>query len=84
MMSAAWHGARYIRCLYVYNKVDMLYIEEIDQLARRQHSIVISCNAHFNLDLLLEERTAPIDSTQSTMQQCQYAPRLFFRKRTPR
>ena len=34
---------RYVRCLYAYNKVDMLTVEEVDELARRPNSIVISC-----------------------------------------
>jgi len=35
-------GFRYIRCMYVYNKVDMVSIEEVDKLARLPHSVVIS------------------------------------------
>ncbi|GMH37743.1 hypothetical protein BSKO_05616 [Bryopsis sp. KO-2023] len=45
---------RYIKCLYVYNKVDMCCMEEVDEIARRPNSIPISCSANLNLDGLLE------------------------------
>ncbi|GMH44625.1 hypothetical protein BSKO_12577 [Bryopsis sp. KO-2023] len=45
---------RYIKCLYVYNKVDMCCMEEGDEIARRPNSIPISCSANLNLDGLLE------------------------------
>ncbi|XP_005750237.1 developmentally-regulated GTP-binding protein 2 [Pundamilia nyererei] len=44
----------YMPCLYVYNKVDQISIEEVDRLARRPHSVVISCGMKLNLDYLLE------------------------------
>lgn len=45
---------KYIKCLYVYNKIDMLSIDEIDQLARRPMSVVVSSQKKWNLELLLE------------------------------
>jgi len=44
---------KYVKCLYVYNKIDMISLEEVDELARRPHSVVISCNLQLNLDNLL-------------------------------
>ena len=44
----------YIPCLYVYNKIDNICIEEINELARQQDSVVISCNMKLNLDYLIE------------------------------
>jgi uncharacterized protein len=44
----------YIPCLYVYNKIDNISIEEIDELARQSDSVVISCNMQLNLDYLIE------------------------------
>ena len=44
---------KYVRCLYVYNKVDTLSIEEVDELARKPHSIVISIYMKLNLDVML-------------------------------
>uniref|UniRef100_A0AAR2JZ83 Developmentally regulated GTP binding protein 2 n=1 Tax=Pygocentrus nattereri TaxID=42514 RepID=A0AAR2JZ83_PYGNA len=45
----------YMPCLYVYNKVDQISIEEVDRLARRANSVVISCGMKLNLDYLLEQ-----------------------------
>ncbi|KAG7505870.1 developmentally-regulated GTP-binding protein 2 [Solea senegalensis] len=44
----------YMPCLYVYNKVDQISIEEVDRLAHRPNSVVISCGMKLNLDYLLE------------------------------
>ncbi|RVE69270.1 hypothetical protein OJAV_G00076080 [Oryzias javanicus] len=44
----------YMPCLYVYNKVDQISIEEVDRLARQPNSVVISCGMKLNLDYLLE------------------------------
>ncbi|KPP76174.1 developmentally-regulated GTP-binding protein 2-like [Scleropages formosus] len=45
----------YMPCLYVYNKVDQISMEEVDRLARKSHSVVISCGMDLNLDYLLEK-----------------------------
>lgn len=45
---------RYIKCLYVYNKVDVCTIEEVDEIARRPNSIPVSCYQDLNMDGLLE------------------------------
>lgn len=34
---------KYIKCLYVYNKIDVVSIEDVDRLARMEHSTVIAC-----------------------------------------
>ncbi|ODM94275.1 Developmentally-regulated GTP-binding protein 2 [Orchesella cincta] len=44
----------YMPCLYVYNKIDQISIEEVDKLARRPNACVVSCNMKLNLDYLLE------------------------------
>lgn len=46
---------KYVRCLYVYNKIDTLSIEEVDELARKPDSIVISVYLSLNLDYLLQK-----------------------------
>lgn len=43
----------YMPCLYVYNKIDQVSIEEVDRLARTPNSVVVSCNMKLNLDYLL-------------------------------
>ncbi|GBG29857.1 Developmentally-regulated GTP-binding protein 1 [Hondaea fermentalgiana] len=45
---------KYVRCLYVYNKADVISLEEVDALARQPHSLVISCNLKLGYDYLLE------------------------------
>jgi small GTP-binding protein len=39
----------YKPCLYLYNKIDTVTIEEIDQLARMPHSVVGSVSLNFNI-----------------------------------
>ncbi|KAM7068334.1 developmentally-regulated GTP-binding protein 2 isoform 4-T4 [Molossus nigricans] len=38
----------------VYNKIDQISMEEVDRLARKPNSVVISCGMKLNLDYLLE------------------------------
>lgn len=45
---------KYIKCLYVYNKIDSLSIEEVDYLARQPYSVVISVYMKLNLDEMLK------------------------------
>ncbi|OOF92165.1 hypothetical protein ASPCADRAFT_210574 [Aspergillus carbonarius ITEM 5010] len=42
---------KYIRCLYVYNKIDGVSLDFLDQLAREPHTAVMSCE----LDLGVED-----------------------------
>ena len=51
---------KYVTCLYVYNKIDMLSIAQIADLSDRPFSVPISVNAKFNLDGLLERMWASI------------------------
>ncbi|KAF9823290.1 hypothetical protein SFRURICE_019099 [Spodoptera frugiperda] len=44
----------YLPCLYVYNKIDQISIQEVDRIARQPHTVVVSCNMKLNLDFLLE------------------------------
>lgn len=46
---------KYVRCLYIYNKIDTLSIEEIDELARKPDSVVISVHLNLNLDYMLKK-----------------------------
>ncbi|PSN48321.1 Developmentally-regulated GTP-binding protein 2 [Blattella germanica] len=45
----------YLPCVYVYNKIDQISIEEVDRIARQPNSVVVSCNMKLNLDYLLEQ-----------------------------
>jgi uncharacterized protein len=46
---------QYKPCLYLYNKIDTITIEEVDQLARQPHSIVGSVYKHWNIGLPHED-----------------------------
>jgi uncharacterized protein len=45
----------YKPCLYLYNKIDTITIEEVDQLARQPHSIVGSVNKRWNIGEPMED-----------------------------
>merc|ERR1719221_890665 len=44
---------KYCKCIYVYNKIDMLSLPQVDELARRAQSVVISVKWKLNFDYLL-------------------------------
>lgn len=46
---------KYVKCLYVYNKIDNIDIEDLDSLAHLPFSTVCSVHMNLNLDYLLEE-----------------------------
>ena len=52
---------KYVPCLFVYNKIDELVIEEVDRLAHLPHSMVISSGQRWNLDILVEEIWIKLD-----------------------
>lgn len=43
----------YMKCLFCYNKIDTITIEEVDRIARQPDCIVLSCEYNLNLDFLL-------------------------------
>lgn len=45
----------YIKCLYVYNKIDICSIEDVDLLAREPNSCVVSMNMKLGIDNLLDK-----------------------------
>lgn len=45
---------KYIEVVYVYNKIDTVSIEDVDELARRPSSLVISVKQRLNFQFLLE------------------------------
>lgn len=52
---------KYCKCIYVYNKIDMLDIASVDEIARRPHSVVISVKQKLNSDYLLERLWAAME-----------------------
>ncbi|CDR95614.1 GTP binding protein, putative [Babesia bigemina] len=47
-------NVKYCKCIYVYNKVDMLSLPEIEEIAMRPNSVVVSSGKEWNLELLKE------------------------------
>ncbi|KAJ5461296.1 Ribosome-interacting GTPase 2 [Penicillium daleae] len=45
---------KYIRCLYVYNKIDSVSLEFLDQLAREPHTAVMSCELDLGVQEVIE------------------------------
>lgn len=45
---------KYMPCLYVYNKIDAISLEQMDKIARTENTVVISCELGLNLDYLIE------------------------------
>jgi len=52
---------KYVGCLYCYNKIDTISMEEVNDLARKPSSVVISCNMKLNFDTLLEKIWEKLD-----------------------
>lgn len=46
---------KYIRCLYCYNKIDQIAIEQVDKLARQDNTVVVSCESNLGLDFLIHQ-----------------------------
>eukprot|EP00919_Chromeraceae_sp_WS-2016_P052611 GHVR01124853.1.p1 GENE.GHVR01124853.1~~GHVR01124853.1.p1 ORF type:complete len:370 (+),score=83.14 GHVR01124853.1:51-1160(+) len=45
---------KYVKCLYVYNKLDMLSLPQVDALARRPNSVVVSGTLALNMQCVLQ------------------------------
>ncbi|KAL0640440.1 Ribosome-interacting GTPase 2 [Maublancomyces gigas] len=41
---------KYIKCLYVYNKIDCISMEFLDQLAHEDHTVVMSCELDLGIN----------------------------------
>ena len=44
---------KYVRCLYLYNKIDMISIEEVEKLANTPNTVVASVMWKLNFEFLL-------------------------------
>jgi ribosome-interacting GTPase 1 len=54
LIDAIEGNRKYVDAIFVYNKIDLVSIEDIDELARRPGSVVISVNLKLNLEFLLK------------------------------
>lgn len=46
---------KYIKCLYVYNKIDTVSIEDVDTLMQKDFNVAISVHMNLGIDILLEK-----------------------------
>lgn len=52
---------KYMNCLYAYNKIDGVSLEEVNRLAHQDHTVPISCEMDLNLDYLIERMWEQLD-----------------------
>jgi len=45
---------KYVKCLYVYNKIDTISIEDVDKLMSVNYNVAISVHMNLGIDVLLE------------------------------
>ncbi|TVY29015.1 Ribosome-interacting GTPase [Lachnellula hyalina] len=45
---------KYIKCLYVYNKIDSVSLDFLDKLAREDHTVVMSCELDLGIQDVVE------------------------------
>jgi len=45
----------YIKALFVYNKIDTISLEDVEELINQQHSLVISCKLNLGTEYFLEK-----------------------------
>ena len=55
LVDAIEGNRRYIKCLYVYNKLDTVFIEDLDDIANRDSSVLISAHLKWNLEEFKEK-----------------------------
>ena len=46
---------KYVKCLYVYNKIDTISIEDVDRLSKEEINCAISVHMNLGIDILLEK-----------------------------
>jgi small GTP-binding protein len=67
---------KYLRCLYCYNKIDMVTVEELTSFATQPNSIVISVRMKLNLDRLLAKMWTYMGLIRAYTKRKGYAPDL--------
>lgn len=46
---------KYVKCIYVYNKIDTISIEDVDRLMQQEYNVAISIHMDLGIDILLEK-----------------------------
>lgn len=52
---------KFVKCLYCYNKIDTISMEEVNMIAEQPNTVVISCNLKLNFDGLLDKIWEQLD-----------------------
>jgi ribosome-interacting GTPase 1 len=55
LIDAIEGNRKYMRCIYVYNKIDTISIEEIDELTKDPQNCAISVQMNLGIDILLDK-----------------------------
>ena len=55
LIDAIEGNRKYIKCIYVYNKIDTISIEDCDTLTSNPENAVISCQMNLGIDILMEK-----------------------------
>lgn len=55
LIDAIEGNRKFVDVIYVYNKIDLVTLEDVDELAKRPNSVVISVSLNLNLDFLLKQ-----------------------------
>lgn len=46
---------KYVKCIYVYNKIDTISIEDVDELMQDSQNCCISIHMNLGIDILLDK-----------------------------
>jgi uncharacterized protein len=55
LIDAIEGNRKYVKCIYVYNKIDIISIEEINELVKDEQNSCISVQMNLGIDILLEK-----------------------------
>lgn len=64
LIDAIEGNRKYVKCIYVYNKIDTISIEEIDELMLDPYNCCISVQMNLGIDILLDKIWAQLGLTR--------------------
>jgi len=54
LIDAIEGNRKYVKCLYVYNKIDTISIEDVDDITQSRLNVCISIHMNLGIDILLD------------------------------
>ena len=54
LIDAIEGNRKYVKCIYVYNKIDTISIEDVDSLMQDRQNVCISIHMNLGIDILLD------------------------------